>query len=241
MKNESLPFVVRPVRDRRELDRAIVARQAAYARHIPIFAETLRLAEPTDHDEGVVVLFAESKLDGSTLGTMRIHTNECKPLPTEQSVRLPGNFAAKRLAEATRLGVANGKIGALVKVALFKALFEFCKANFIDSIVVAGRSPLDRMYQRLLFEDVFPGQGFVPLMHAGNIPHRIMSLAIASAHERWEAADHPLLHYFTQTQHPDLQFALDQIPMINRHETEILVNLPNHIDERIVERTVPLH
>ena len=89
MKTELLPFVVRPVRDRRDLDRAVQTRHQAYERHVPILAATLKTPEPMDHGVGVVVLMAESKLDGSILGTMRIHTNESGALPTERSVVPP--------------------------------------------------------------------------------------------------------------------------------------------------------
>lgn len=87
MVEEVLPFTVRLVGDDQDLSKAVQIRHSAYARHLPTFAETLKTPESADSEEGVVVLLAESKLDGSPLGTMRIQTNEFKPLCVEQSVQ----------------------------------------------------------------------------------------------------------------------------------------------------------
>ena len=59
--------------------------------HFPGFAHGLTLPENADSEQGVVVLLAESKIDGSPIGTMRIQTNIYKPLALEQSVTLAGS------------------------------------------------------------------------------------------------------------------------------------------------------
>jgi len=205
MTEELLPFTVRLVRDEDDLSKAVQIRHSAYARHLPDFAETLKSAETADAENGVVVLLAESKLDGSPLGTMRIQTNQFKPLCLEQSVELPSWLKALRLAEATRLGVTNEKGGRLVTTVLFKAYYQYCKQIGIEWMVIAGRAPIDRQYARLLFEDVFPGVGFIPLLHAGNLPHRVMSSNVDTAEERWAAAKHPLFDFAFRTNHPDIQ------------------------------------
>jgi hypothetical protein len=222
MKTEFLPFSIRPVCDRRDLDKAVAMRRQAYARHLPELAATLKESELVDHSEDVVVLLAESKLDGSILGTMRIHTNDNIKLPTEHSVDLPVSFALKRLTEATRLGVVKGEMANAVKVAFFKAYYRYCLRNQMDAMVIAGRSPLDRMYQRLLFEEVFPGLGFVNLLHAGNLPHRILFFDIHTAESRWETYKHPLFEYFIRTEHPDLEFNTTRLPVITKDQTDAL-------------------
>ena len=213
-KIEVLPFRVRPVRDQHDLAKAVFIRQLAYERHVPIFASTLKAPEPTDLEDGVVVLLAESKLDGSCLGTMRIQTNQFQPLAMESSVDLPESLSAVRLAEATRFGVAGGKAGHMVNIALFKAFYMLCRNISIDSMVIAGRAPIDRIYQRLLFTDVFPGMGYIPLSHIGNMPHRIMSLSVNHALELWETAQHPLLDFVVHTQHPDMEFEFSELPVL---------------------------
>ncbi|MDO8262110.1 MAG: hypothetical protein Q7T21_02685 [Gallionella sp.] len=204
MTEERLPFTVRLVRDEDDLDKAVQIRHSAYARHLPVFAESLKAAETADADNGVVVLLAESKLDGSPLGTMRIQTNQFKPLCLEQSVELPAWLKARPLAEATRLGVTNEKGGRLVTTMLFKAFFQYCQQTGIEWMVVTGRAPVDRTYDRLLFEDVFPGRGYIPFSHVGNLPHRVMSFNVETAEVRWAAAKHPLFDFIFRTHHPDL-------------------------------------
>lgn len=204
MQEERLPFTVRLVHSAEDLSKAVQIRRAAYARHVPKLAEALQLPELADFDSDVVVLLAESKLDGSPLGTARIQVNANRPLSVEQSVTFPGWLQGKRMAEVTRLGIGEGRIGILVKMALFKASFEFCELNGIDWMVAAGRAPIDRQYEQLLFKDVFPELGFIPMRHAGNIPHRVMAFEVATAHARWREVNHPLLKFFKETIHMDI-------------------------------------
>ena len=205
MTEELLPFTLRVVRSQESLDKAVHIRHAAYARHLPEFAQTLKEPEPADFAPGVVLLLAESKLDGSALGTMRLQSNEFKPLALEHSIDLPDWLRTQRLAEATRLAVTADRLGRVVKTALFKSYFQHCQITGVDWMVIAGREPIDRMYDSLLFEDVFPGRGYIPLPHAGNLPHRLMSFHIASAQERWARANHPLFDFVFSTAHPDIK------------------------------------
>lgn len=205
MPEERLPFTIRVARSEEQLGKAVAIRHAAYARHVPALAELLKAPEASDREEGSVVLLAESKLDGSPLGTMRIQTNRCRKLALEQSVDLPRWLRDKSLAEVTRLGVSSDSTGRVVKTLLFKALFEYCEDAQIDWLVIGARSPLDRQYEALLFKDVFPGGGFIPLSHAGNMPHRILAFEIESAEARWVEANHPLYNLFRRTRHPDIQ------------------------------------
>ena len=201
---ERLPFTVTVVRSDEQLRKAVTVRHAAYARHVPAFAERMKDPERCDLEDGVVVLLAESKLDGSPLGTMRIETNRYRPLALEQSVELPDWLQGCSLAGASRLGVALGRIGRVVKTVLFKAYFRYCEQVGIDWMAIAARAPLDRQYEALLFRDVFPEQGFIPLRHASNIPHRVLAFEVETAEERWSAAHHPLFDFIFRTHHPDL-------------------------------------
>ncbi|MBN8503503.1 MAG: hypothetical protein J0L58_03435 [Burkholderiales bacterium] len=205
IQEEWLPFTVERVADTDDLHEAVRVRQQAYARHLPEFSETLTEPEPADSQPGVVVLLARSKLDGSPLGSMRIQTNTYSPLPLEASLDLPPELANASLAEATRLGVAVGQAGSLVKTALFKAFYLHCIAHNVQYMVVAGRQPLDRQYLRLLFREVYPERGLIPLRHAGNLPHRVMSLDLDDAERLWSEAKHPLLGFICHTLHPDIR------------------------------------
>lgn len=204
MKEEALPFTIRVVSNIRDLEKAVRIRHAAYMRHVPGFAQELTLPEKSDSEQGVVVLLAESKFDGSPVGTMRIQTNDYKPLSLEQSVALPEAYRTRRLAEATRLGVTQERVGRMVTTALFKAFFLYCRQNRIDHMVITARSPVDRQYDRLLFTDVYPELGYIPFKHVGGMPHRVMALDVNGAEKLWSQARHPLLNFILHTFHEDI-------------------------------------
>lgn len=204
IKEERLAFSVRLVQSAEDLAKAVNIRQAAYARHMPEFAEKLREAEPMDSEPGVVVLLAESKLDGTPLGTLRIQSNAHMPLKVEQSVTLPRWLRDRPLAEVSRLGIVGGSTGRLVKMVLIKAAYQYCLQDEIEWMVVAARAPLDRQYDQLMFEDLFPAQGFIPMRHGGNIPHRVLGLELDTTQQRWEAVEHPMLNFFVHTHHMDI-------------------------------------
>ena len=201
---ERLPFTIRRVETESDLLKAVRIRHAAYTRHVPEFARTLLHPEAADYEHDTIVLLAESRLDGTPLGSTRIRTNLFRLLGVEESVVLPDWLQGRRLVEATRLGIDEGRVGRMVKMALIKACFMVCEDNAIDYSVATGRPPVDRQYGQMLFRDVFPDQGPVPLRHVGNIPHRVMAFEIATFEQRYRAARHPLLTFFFDTHHPDI-------------------------------------
>ncbi|MFL9900665.1 hypothetical protein PQR71_21315 [Paraburkholderia fungorum] len=207
-----LPFTVRVVDNDEALTRALRMRQAAYHRHVPEFARTMDQEEPYDRDPGGLVLLAESRLDRSPVGTMRIQSNCFRPLALEQSLELP-DWLSGRLVGATRLGVEAGEPGRMVKLGLFKALYLYCVREQIDWMAIAARTPLDRQYAALLFRDVYGDKEFIPLAHATNIPHRIMAFEVATTERRWGEARHPLYEFMLVTHHPDID--LSAAPSLN--------------------------
>jgi hypothetical protein len=206
MTVERLPFTVRVVRSEEALDKAVAIRQAAYARHVPAFAEKLKTPEANDYDQGSMILLAESKLDGSPVGTMRIQSNRYRRLVVEQSVELPARLQHKSMVEATRLGVAEGRVGRVTKVILIKALYLYCLEANIDWVIATARPPLDKQYDGLLLEDLYSGQ-FIPMRHVNDIPHRVLALDIPGARTRWDEAGHPLLDFMCNTHHPDIDLS----------------------------------
>ena len=211
---ERLPFTIRRVQTQADLLKAVKIRHAAYARHVPDFARTLAQPEAADFDADTIVLLAESKLDGTAIGSTRIRTNLHRPLGVEESVVLPEWLQGKRLVEATRLAVDEGRVGRMVKIALVKACFMYCEDNAIDFSVATGRPPVDRQYEQMLFVDVFPEDGLVPLRHVGNIPHRVMAFEIATFQQRWTEARHPMLDFFFNTVHPDIDIGPVVVPSL---------------------------
>lgn len=209
---ERLPFEIRLAQTDEELRKAVAIRHSAYARHVPEVASRLATPEAYDFQDDSAVLVALSKLDGAPLGTMRIQTNRSTPLALEEAVALPDWLSGRRMAQASRLGVGLGSIGRVVKTSLFKAYYQYCVSAEVDWMVIAARAPLDRQYQALLFEDLDPDGRFIPLRHAGNIPHRLMALETAAVEPKWRAAGHPLYKYFFRTRHPDIDLSVRARP-----------------------------
>lgn len=204
MTDERLPFTVRLVRSEDDLLKAVHLRHRAYARHMPVFAQDLRTPEPDDFEKDVVILLAESKVDGSAIGTMRIQSNFFRPINMEKSVDLPPLLKGQSFVEVRRLGVEQGSAGRLVKMVLIKACLHYCENNGIQWAVVAARPPLDRSYEKLLFVDAMPGQTFVPIPRDNNVPHRIMAFGIEGWKARVQEARHPMTKFFCNTVHPDV-------------------------------------
>lgn len=201
---ERLPFTVKLVTTEEKMNKAVSIRHSAYARHVPDFAEQLKRPESRDFEDGTVILLAESKLDGTPLGTMRIQTNQFSPLGLEQSVDLPDWLQGLNLAEATRLGVTETREGRVVKTFLFKAYYLYCLHAEIDWMVITARKPLDRQYDALLFRDVFGANEYIPMRHVGNMPHRVMALKVNDVEPNWSAVSHPLYSLFFHVNHPDI-------------------------------------
>ncbi len=202
---ESLPFVVRCVRDEGELAKAVAIRRSAYGRHVPELAARFAVPEAGDLDGSSRVLVALAKLDGQALGSMRYRTNQGRPLDLEQSAELPLALSGRVLTEATRLAVSQAAVGRVVKAMLMKAMFLQCEAGGVENMVVTARHPMDRFYHWLLFEDVFPGSDPIPMAHVGMIPHRVMACDIVATKRRWQVEDHPWYSLFFETRHPDIE------------------------------------
>jgi hypothetical protein len=143
---------------------------------------------------------------------MRIQTNHYRPLALQQSVELPNWLHGASQAEATRLGVIGNRMGRLVKTALFKAYYQYCVLEEIEWMVIAARSPLDRQYEALLFQDVLPDGEFIPMRHAGNIPHRVLAFNIERSEATWSAAKHPLYDFVINTHHADIDVSGIRLP-----------------------------
>ncbi len=171
--SERLPFRVK-IATADELTAVARLRAAAYGKHLPALATRLLQPEAADFELGNEVFVAVSKLDGSMLGTIRTHSNLFKPLPLEASMDLPAHFQGRRLIEATRLSVLGNLQASLVRNALFKTFFHYCLSQKADWMLAAGRRPVDRLYDTMLWRDVDGVGKLYPMAHAAGVPHRVM-------------------------------------------------------------------
>lgn len=200
----SLTFTIRIVRTEEHLVKAVEIRAQSYGRHHPEVAEQLKSAEIADRAPFSLVLLAESKADGTALGTLRIETNARGMLPVEQLLPAESPFSSKTIAFVTRLAVKGGFESSLVKLTLFKALHRYCLACQIDWIVVTARPPMDRQYLRLGFLDVYDEDTLVPIGWSNGIPMRLMALDTVSCEREWHRQAHPLYKFMFQDYCPDI-------------------------------------
>jgi hypothetical protein len=203
MREELWPFTVKIVSTPEQLAKAIKLRHDAYAKHLPDVAA--KLLEPEEADHLDIVLLAESKFDGSALGTMRIRTNDASPLQIEGVLEMPAAMRGRRLAEATRLAIKGSGGSRMVRDAMFKAFFTVCEQMGVDYMVITARKPVDRIYEWLDFKDIGAEGEFIALPYVGGLPHRVLTSHVPTIHSRWAEMDHPLCDFFWNTKHPDMR------------------------------------
>ncbi|WP_396956758.1 N-acyl amino acid synthase FeeM domain-containing protein [Nitrosomonas sp.] len=203
---EILPFRVVRVSDQDDLNKVAKLRYDAYARHLPQFAQTLASPEPADYDDDNLVLLVVTKNTNTPLATMRIHTNHKKSLPLEQATKLADSMSSSTLTEAVRFCVTAtpGLAGNLARNVLFKAYFLACIHYCTEWMVICARSPLHRLYLKLLFNDISPDGVSIALPYADNIAHRVLAQQITQFEPLWYAAKHPLYNFIFRTHHPDI-------------------------------------
>lgn len=163
----------------------------------------MRLAERDDARPDVLSIFAERKIDGQPLGSVRLQSNMTEPLRIEGETALPVAYDGLRLVEFMRLGVENGIAGRMVSSALVKAGFEICHACGIDYILAAGRRSVALIYQSMGFDDVLAGRT-VLLSYASHLPHGIFSIPVSDVDRRLPAKNPGLYRFMAQTHHPDI-------------------------------------
>lgn len=200
-----LPFRVRIVRNEEQLSKAVHIRAEAYERHWPNLYLQLQSPEEQDRNPNSLIFLAERKQDGEPVGTMRVDTNLVSPLAITKSVDLPEEISSRTIAYVTRLGVKQGSIGTLVKLALFKSLHRYCLAKQLHWLLVGIRPPGDRDYVRLGFTDVFNTGELVPISSSGGVPVRLMCFEVFTGERRWYEAKNPSYKFMCEDYHPDIE------------------------------------
>lgn len=207
---QSLPFRVRLAQGTADLEKALALRALAYGRHLPELADSMALTEPDDLRPDALLLMAESKDDGRILGSMRLINNLHRPIRAQEEATLPARFQGRRLAEAKRLNVMPGTQGRMVSTAMCKALYEICYLSKMDEVLINARSPVDRMYRLMQFEDALDG-GKLYFSDAPTLALGLYSLPVRDAESKWRSAQCPLYGFMALTAHPDIQIDYDVV------------------------------
>ena len=161
-RTRELPFEVRAVRTREQLEAVVSFRFGAYRKHRPVVAEEMRTPEEGDLDPNSVVLYAKDKQSGEIVGSVRIESNFGGRHALADHLHLPEQIDGKPVAYITRLAVAHGPTGRLAKLGLFKAIYQYCLGLQIDYLTAAAPVPLDRQYASLGFSPIYPNARLFP-------------------------------------------------------------------------------
>lgn len=214
---EVLSFRVRIARTSADLQAACQVRAQGYGRRVPELEDALARPDPVDVAPGACVLLAVDKRSGEPIGTLRLQPNFGAPLAIESSVDLPAWFAGAR-GEFTRFAILPGA-DPLARHALVKAAFLYARAAQVRHLVVGARlRGLIRLYEGIGFSPLFNGE-WMPLAHAGGIPHMVLHNDLADIEMRWRATSHHMLPFMVETFHPDIDL-LTARPALAAFDTE---------------------
>lgn len=218
MNSESLTFTLRAVESYEDLLRACSVRAQAYGHKNPDYRDSMAVPDAVDASPWTAVFLCEDKATGHPVGTMRVQSTTTgeSGLEIEKYIAPPPELARHGRAEITRLAAVIGA-DPFVRLALWKAGYLHCMAVHARWLLMGVRKPsLLRAYEQMGARDIYDDRRTVPLGHAGNLPHRVLGLDIASCERNWRAARHPLLDFMVGTVHPDI--ALQQ--SVQRHHPE---------------------
>lgn len=174
------------VRTDDQLEAAVRIRAQAYGRHAPEMLDILREAEPNDLASEAVVFLARDRVSGETLGSMRVMTNLQEPLPFELEIELPEAFRGRTISVVQRLAVAAGAAGIETKKRLFKAYYLYSIARQVEWLILYTLPPRDRLFARLGFTQVFPGEGIVKGRFSDFRPVRFLALKTWEVEPLWK-------------------------------------------------------
>jgi hypothetical protein len=206
-----LGFQLRIARTDEDLRAACQVRSEAYGRHLPQMKDTLLTPDAIDSTADACVLLCTDKRSGAPIGTLRLQTSFGGPLLIEHSVPMPPEVLAATRVELTRLAVTPGA-DPLVKLALMKASFLYCRAAQVQLMVIGARSrALVRLYERLHYSELFGAGATFALKHAGDLPHRVLVNDLRTLEQRWRAVAHEWLGFMVETSHPDIDLG-DTLP-----------------------------
>lgn len=188
-------FGVIEVATRREQQLAFDLRWQAYRKHF-VLGTPADIIDDFDFAPNGVLLLATDEQDAA-VGTLRVldrrggrieldkfHDTDALLKPEEQPV-----------AEASRLAVPSHPRSRSIKLALWRAYLRYCQETGIASMLVSGRRATAPDYEFLLFRNLGPAASYLHTQ-LDNMPHDYFLLEVATAPEKYCAANHPLHDFF---------------------------------------------
>lgn len=143
--------------------------------------------------------------DGTALGTIRIHNGKTGNIELNEYIHMESLLSVDELpyAQATRLSVPKHAKQNVIKVFLFKAYFNYCEKNTIETMVACAPVKLGKIYKDLVFENAGdPGRFNHPLVRGR--PHETYKMRIKMASKLWKFHNHPYYSFVFETDHSHL-------------------------------------
>jgi len=212
MTDESLSFTLRPAETHEDLLAACEVRAQAYGHHDPAFGSQLAAPDAIDSSPWTHVYLCEDKISGRVVGTMRAQATSLNgtQLQIDRYVELPAPYRGCARAEMTRLAAVRGA-DPFVRLALFKAAYLFCIEQGVGLLMIGARKPsLVRAYEQLGARDIHADGRLVQLGYAGDLPHRVLGLDVATVENDWRDSNHALLDFMTGTRHADIRVSVER-------------------------------
>jgi hypothetical protein len=200
----TLPFVVKFARVKNPIKKIQDLRQETFGEHYPDLVSFMRDEDKRDWQDGSIVLYAQSKITGEIVGSLRATDNLKRPIQYEREVQLPEYLQGKVLASTNRFVIARGPGAAIVKMALIKAMYLYVVAIQIPFVMLAAMPPANRLYQRLGFKSVFASERMFRL---SDFPKPITLLVIETEFFASELKQRniPFYEFIFKRTHPDIE------------------------------------
>lgn len=161
--------------------------------------------DATDRQPGAFSLIGYSSA-GQPLATLRVQDGRICPLELGDRINLAGLLHDRELpcAQIARLTAAKAAGSVDVMFGMFKAVWRWCLAVELRTIVIATPAWSRPIYEFMFFTDRGATGRFRHEL-AGGAEHATMTLSVSNAESIWRSGDHPLSTQFFDIEHDDLR------------------------------------
>jgi hypothetical protein len=201
---QHLPFTIHISRSADTLARSIATRRRAFDRHEHPVKNSEHFQKQLRSESGVLIS-AESKSSGECLGSLKVESNQVQKFYFEKEVRTPDLEAGTVSLCASRISVADGREGFIVRTALCKALYLYAhamQANYVYAFVDEVRF---RLYTQLGFEAAFSSNPYLELECHDFVPLKLIRSMVNPSVEEMKKVSSRLQTFFLDTYHPDIK------------------------------------
>ena len=192
-----------------DLDAVIEVRRRAYGKHYPHHFVTCNDAlDQYDMASNCVHLLARDEC-GTPVGSMRILDRRAGGIELDEFVNVQSLLSDVETtgAEFTRLAVPSSPRSKTIKLALWKAGYQFCLNNRNHAIIAWSKSAATRDYKMLQFRELGV-KGTFRHPKLGGCEHRTLVLDLLHVEDLFRAINHPLYNLFFVQHHAGIRFTL---------------------------------